>query len=134
MAARNEVLAVQVERERAELERLRASNAARTAGADLVRLLGMPPGTEILPSEPLESAPRTAAADRGDGEVRPRGPAGARPPSWRGSPRPRRGSTRRGPAGRPQLSASAGYDYAEAEPPLLPLEETWNDSWTSPSA
>ena len=38
VAARNEVLAVQVERDRAELARLQAENAAAISEADLLRL------------------------------------------------------------------------------------------------
>ncbi|HSB60684.1 MAG TPA: TolC family protein [Vicinamibacteria bacterium] len=53
MAARNEALAVQVERDRAELQRLLAVNAAQIANADLVRLTGLPAATRVEPIEPL---------------------------------------------------------------------------------
>src|SRR5262249_39825037 len=55
LAAANEVLAVQGERDQAELSRLRAENAAAIAEANLVRLLGIPPGSSIDPTEPLKA-------------------------------------------------------------------------------
>ena len=57
LAARNDVLAVQVERQRAELRRLRAENSAEVAVANLARLLQLPPGTTVEPTETLESVP-----------------------------------------------------------------------------
>jgi outer membrane protein len=57
VVARNEVLAVQVERDRAELSRLQAENAAAITNADLLRLVGLPAGTLVAPTEPLAAAP-----------------------------------------------------------------------------
>ncbi|HKY32506.1 MAG TPA: TolC family protein, partial [Candidatus Polarisedimenticolia bacterium] len=50
LAARSEVLAVQVERNRAELGRLRAQGDALVAEADLARLIDSGPGTSIHPA------------------------------------------------------------------------------------
>ena len=50
-AARNELLAVQAERDRAELQRLRAQNNAETANANLIRILKLPHVTKIVPYE-----------------------------------------------------------------------------------
>src|SRR6202023_1034478 len=62
MAASNEVLAVQVQREQAELARLQAASSAAVANANLQRLLDLPPGTGIEPLEPLaEPAPAPPA-------------------------------------------------------------------------
>ena len=61
IAARNEVLAVQVERDRAELARLRAENAADVAEANLPRLLGLPAG-HARSSRPSRSTARGAGA------------------------------------------------------------------------
>ena len=55
LAARSEVLAVEVEHERAELRRLRAENAAEVAEANLVRLLQFPPDAVLEPTETLEA-------------------------------------------------------------------------------
>src|SRR5260370_18938929 len=63
MAASNEVLAVQVQREQAELARLQAASSAAVANANLLRLLDLPPGTSIEPVEPLaEPAPSPPSA------------------------------------------------------------------------
>ncbi|HEY7515851.1 MAG TPA: TolC family protein, partial [Vicinamibacteria bacterium] len=73
MAARNEVLAVQVERDEAELSRLGADGDAEVAEANLARILDLAPGTPIEPTEPLasqgvegdlETLVERAAADR----------------------------------------------------------------------
>ena len=86
MAARNEVLAVEVERDRAELERLRAEAAADAAEANLQRLLDAAPG----------HARRAGRAARGP----PRRPAGARGPGGRGAGRARRAQGPRRARGR----------------------------------
>ena len=62
MAARNDLLSVQVARDRAELDRLQARNAAETANEDLLRLINVSAGTRIEPSESLE-APTSAPED-----------------------------------------------------------------------
>ena len=49
LAARNEVLAVEVERDRAELERLRAQRDTLVACANLGSLVGLAPTTSIVP-------------------------------------------------------------------------------------
>jgi outer membrane protein TolC len=129
MAARNDVLNVQVERDQAELARLDAANSAKVANVNLVRLLGLQPDVMIEPIEPpeapalpkeevetlvaqaLESRPeiaalrsRVAAADASVKVAR---------------------STNR-----PQASFSAGYDYARPNTSILPLTDEWNDTWS----
>ena len=100
-AARNEVLAVQVERDRAELSLLGAQESVAVAEANLQRLLDLPAGTRVETAEALESAApaaddavaladaalaarpeRAAALARADGraEARIRGEQGARLP------------------------------------------------------
>src|SRR5262245_17979304 len=59
MAARSNVLAVQVERDRAELDRLRAVADARASKTNLTRLLGLTPRTDVDPAEPLARAGST---------------------------------------------------------------------------
>jgi outer membrane protein TolC len=131
MAARNDVLAVRVERERAELRRLRAENDARVAHDDLVRLLDLAPGSLVQAVEPL---------DGGDAEARPEGdlealvrealaarserPAlAARAAALDASARVSRS------ARRPQLRLVAGYDYSRPNLLVLPYEDEWNDTW-----
>jgi outer membrane protein TolC len=128
MAARNEVLAVEVERDRAELDRIRAEADAALAESNLQRLLDLPPATRVEPIEPLASAPmarpeveglvaeaqaarperralaaRVAAADAGAGAER-----GAR---------------------LPQLALSGGYLYANPNRDIVPPTADWKDTW-----
>jgi outer membrane protein len=128
LAARNEVLAVEVVRDRAELARLEASQRARVAQANLQRLLGVSGTTGLAAREPLDRlvpvAPsvdslvvaalssrseRTALAARAEAaQARVRATRGAR---W------------------PQLLASGGYDYANPNRRILPQQAKWEDSW-----
>ncbi len=120
MAARNEVLLVQVERDRAELSRLAADGAAQVANANLVRLADLPPGSQVEPVEPLASPPeprpdlealvkeaRRRPCGRGPRPPRPRSRWRARPPCPRPasapattSPAPTPGSSPRSRSGR----------------------------------
>jgi outer membrane protein len=126
MAASNEVLAVQVQREQAELARLQAASSAAVVNANLQRLLDLPPGTGIEPVEPLaEPAPSPP----------PAGPAAeaARPEivalrSRIDAGRANAAATRAGLW--PQANLSAGYDYANPNPRILPLEPRWKGSWS----
>jgi hypothetical protein len=94
-AARNEVLAVQVERDRAELSLLAAQESVAVAEADLQRLLDLPAGTRVETAEELESQrplrttrspwrPRPSPRVRSGRRPRPgRGGGGAHPPRAR---------------------------------------------------
>jgi outer membrane protein TolC len=128
MAARNEVLAVEVERDRAQLAALEADNAAEVANANLVRLLGLPPETRIAAAESLE----TAEALRESIEklvqealaVRPeRAALAARLSAAEARVEAERSSRY------PQVSAAAGYDYASPNPHYLPPQDAWKSSW-----
>ncbi|HEU4403174.1 MAG TPA: TolC family protein [Candidatus Polarisedimenticolia bacterium] len=128
MAARNEVLAVQVERDRAELARLQSANGAEIAAANLARLLGIVDGTRLEPSEPIDR-PRLALEDL-DGLVamalaaRPEHAAlVARVAAAEAGARSVRAS------GRPQASLLAGYDYANPNRRILPPEDTFRGTW-----
>ena len=130
VAARNEVLSVQVERDRAELSRLAAENAAEVANANLVRLTGLPPGTRIDPVEPLD-APAVpeqqmealvAAAE----EARPELAAlQQRIAAARASVGIRRAGNR------PQAGLSLGYDYARPNPRILPPRDEFEGTWSA---
>ena len=128
MAARNEVLAVQVQRDRAELHRLAAANGAAVANANLVRLVGLPAGTRI---EPLEQSEAEAAPPLGVetlvGEA-----LGARPEA--ASLRSRIASLDAGvrvarASSRPQAALSAGYDYAWPNATIVPPPKAWKSTW-----
>lgn len=129
MAARNEVLSVQVERDRAELVRLQAASAAAVANANLLRLVGLPAGTNLRPTElpqmpeatdttiePLVARALAARPDAAALRARVAGAAAA--------VRIARS------AALPQAGLSAGFDYARPNPRLLPLVPEWNRSWS----
>jgi outer membrane protein TolC len=128
MAARNDVLNVQVERDRAELSRLEAHNDAEVENENLVRLLGLDPGSRVEPTEPVAAPTATgesvealvARAIEGRPEIAGlRARAAAADASVKIARSPRR----------PQLSLSAAYDYARPNTRILPFTDSWNDSW-----
>ena len=128
LAARSEVLAVEVEHERAELRRLRAENAAEVAEANLVRLLQLPPDAVVEPTETLESMPPAHE----DVEALVQQALQARPE--------RKGLLARVRAGeasvrvtqatnRPQLGVTGGILYANPNRNFVPPDEQWRWSW-----
>ncbi len=129
LAAGHDVLAVTVERERAELGRVLADNAKAITIENLLRLVGLPPGSEVE----LEDAPAApaAAAEGLEGQVK-RASAGrfelealrARIRSLEATTRVARSSAR------PQAGLQAGIDYSNPNPRLLPLSGEWKDSWS----
>jgi outer membrane protein len=128
MAPRSEVLAVEVERDRARLAALRADNAAEVANANLVRLLGLPPETRIEAADSLETAealpesleklvPEALAARPERAALAARlAAAEARVEAQRSSRYP-------------QVSAAAAYDYADPNAHYLPPQDVWKSSW-----
>jgi outer membrane protein len=129
LAARNDLLAVQVERDRAELARLQAENQAEVASANLVRLVGLPPDTRVAPTEPLAAPPAVeeateslvAAALQARPEVaalRSRLSAAEAQIKIERSAR------------LPHLSAFGSYDYARPNSRILPLVDEWNGTWS----
>lgn len=128
LSARNEVLAVQVERDRAQLAALRARNEAQVAQANLARLLGLDEGTGLEPAEPLEGRPAapsdvSALVARALGERPERTAAMARIGAAEALVRAERG------ARLPQVSFSAGLDYANPNRRILPPEARFQESW-----
>lgn len=129
MAARNEVLAVQVERDRAELVRLQAENAAAVANANLLRLVGLPPETSIQPTE----SPIAPEATPGAIEPLVARALEARPDA--AALRSRIAATEAAvriarSAALPQAGLSAGYDYARPNTRVLPLVPEWKGTWS----
>lgn len=130
VAARNEVLSVQVERDRAELSRLAAENAAEVTNANLVRLTGLPPGTRIEPVEPLDAP---AASDK-EVEALVAAAEEARPELAAlqqriEAARATVGIRRSG--NRPQAGLSLGYDYARPNPRILPPRDEFEGTWSA---
>jgi outer membrane protein TolC len=128
MAARNEVLAVEVERDRVELDELRARANADLAEANLRRLLDLPPTTRVVPAEPLEArplpAPDVEALVAEALQLRPERQAlAARVASAEAVIRAERGQRL------PQLSLSGGYLYASPNRDIVPITTEWKDTW-----
>lgn len=129
MAARNDVLNVQVERDQAELSRLEAENNVGIANENLVRLLGLDPASRVEPVEPVKAPPLpeedveglVAKALESRSEI-----AGLRARADAAAAGVRVARSDR----LPQASLSAGYDYARPNPRILPLTDTWKDSWS----
>jgi outer membrane protein TolC len=132
MAASNEVLAVQVQREQAELARLQAASTAAVANANLLRLLDLPAGTSVEPVEPLaEPAPSPPAAESPEALVAAAEAARPEIAALRSRIAAGHASAAATRAGLwPQANLSAGYDYANPNPRILPLEPRWKGSWS----
>jgi len=133
VAARNEVLAVQVELDRAELARLSAENAAEVANANLVRLTGLPPETRIEPTEPL-AAPAGSGETPEDIEALVAAALEARPELQALQQRiaaARAAVEIQRALARPQADFSFGYDYARPNLRVLPLRDEFEGTWSA---
>ncbi|HLG20325.1 MAG TPA: TolC family protein [Bdellovibrionota bacterium] len=128
MAATNEVLQVQVERDQSELTLIRAQNARQVSEANLRRILDYP-SASIEPADPLETTLASPAAEE-DLVAR----------AFRNRP-DRAALVSRWEAARawvnvqkstywPQLNAVGGYDYSNPNrkiaPPTAEFEDTWD--------
>jgi outer membrane protein len=128
MAARNEVLAVEVEKDRVELDRLQAESGADVAEANLRRLLDLSPDTRIEPVEPLEAPPvrppdleaLVSEAQAGRAE---RKALAARTAAADSISKAERGTRL------PQLALTGGYTYANPNRDIVPPTATWKDTW-----
>jgi outer membrane protein TolC len=134
VAARNEVLAVQVERDRAELARVRAANAAEVAEANLRRLASLSPMTRIEIEEPLAAAEVPPREAGGEAAIEPlvQDALRRRPERAAIAERIAAGEAREkfeAAAALPQVTASGGFDYANPNRRVLPPVAKWTDSW-----
>ena len=128
LAARSEVLAVEVERDRAELDRLRAEAGAELAEANLRRLLDLPPATRIETVEPelaagatpqdVESLVLNAQASRPERQA-----LVARVAAAEAATRAEAGSRL------PQLDLRGGYVYSNPNREIVPPTADWKDTW-----
>lgn len=128
LAAANEVLAVQVERDRAELDRIVADHGAQLAEANLARLLGLASGISIEPTDGLSSVPPPPAPLD---ELVQRA-LDARPERAALAARAQAADARAQAAlsgARPQVLLSAGYDFADPNRRFFPLADSWRTSW-----
>ena len=128
MAARNEVLAVQVERDRVELDRLGAEAAADAAEANLQRLLDLPATARVEPAEPLAAAaPAGADIEALVGEAQA-GRAERKALAARANAAGALADAERG-ARLPQVAVSGGYTYANPNRDIVPPTSEWKDTW-----
>jgi outer membrane protein TolC len=128
LAARNEVLAVQVEQDRAELNLLRAQSGADIAEANLRRLLDLTPGARVEPSDALATPPAASP----DVEALVAQASAARPDrsalAARASAASALAGAERG-ARLPQVALTAGYSYANPNRDVVPPAAIWQDTW-----
>ncbi len=128
LAARNEVLAVEVDRDRAELARLRAETQSRLAAANLGRILGIGSEEEIEPAEILASS----SGSHDDAETLVSLAFANRPELAAVQARLAAAEAKaqvEKSVLRPQVSASAGLYYAHPNPRYLPPVPEWNGNW-----
>jgi outer membrane protein TolC len=128
LTARNEVLAVEVERDRAELARLQAGHDASVAQANLQRLLGLPPDVQLSPTEQLdrpvsEAAPLEQLVADALSRRPERGAAAARAQAAQARERAETA------ARWPQLAAAGGIDWANPNRGILPPQSQWDETW-----
>ena len=128
LAAANDVLAVQVERDRAELSLIQARNGHAVAVAALGRLLNLPVGTSII-TEPFPDETPVQDGSLSDlvqqaVERRPeRVAAASQLAAAAAAIRLARA------AFKPQLGGSASWDYSRPNTRYFPLQDTAEDSW-----
>ncbi len=129
MAARNEVLAVQVERDRAELEQINASAGAELALANLQRLLDLPADARIDAVETLAAPVPPPAADVEALVVE----AGrARPERQALAARVAAADATAGgerAARLPQVAINGAYNYNNPNRDIVPPTSTWKETW-----
>ena len=128
LAASNETLAVTVEREQAALARLQSENGAAVAMANLLRLVGLPPGTAV----DLDPAPQASAPSPGESEDLVKRATAGRPELEALRARVRAlDATRKvaRSASRPQAGVEAGFDYTNPNLRFVPWEARWRSTW-----
>jgi outer membrane protein TolC len=129
LAASNETLAVTVEREQAELARLQAENGTAVALANLLRLVGLPPGTVVE----LDQAPEANASTPSEAEELAKRAAAGRPELEALRARIRSLEATQKVArsvSRPQAGLEAGWDYTNPNLRYVPWEAKFRSSWS----
>lgn len=127
-AARSDVLAVEVERDRAILNRLEAQNRADVTNADLVRLVGSSAGTILEPVPP--AALPAPARDGLDPLI---ASALASRPEHRALVERVAAAEERVSAEKagyyPRAALAGGFDEARPNRRILPVQDEWDSSW-----
>jgi outer membrane protein len=142
LAARSEVLAVEVERGRADLGRVQAEGAAAVAEENLRRLLGLGGRVVIVAADrPADEQTHLQPVDGAGPTVSVNTPALDSLVATAFATRPEREAlasrvaaaearvrSERG-ARQPQIAAVAGYDYANPNRRITPAQAVWKESW-----
>lgn len=128
MAAENEVLAVLVERDQAQLALIRAENDRRVSHDGLRRVLDYPPLTRLVPTETVDVPARP------DGDIESLvARSYDRRPERRALQARIEASQALANADRagylPKLVAQAGVDYSSPNKRILPQSDEFQDSW-----
>lgn len=129
LAASNETLAVTVEREQAELARLQSENGAAVALANLLRLVGLPPGTLVE----LDPAPAASASTPQELDDLVKRATLGRPEleALRARVRATEAAEKVAhSASRPQAGLEAGFDYTNPNLRFVPWEAKFRSSWS----
>ncbi len=128
LAAKSDLLAVQVQRDKACLSRLEAERDRAVASAALVRLLGLEPEAVIeVVGGPAPGAEDAASLSDLIGEAlearSERAALAARVEAARAAVQRERAERK------PVISAGAGYDYSRPNQLIVPPTDEFNDTW-----
>jgi outer membrane protein TolC len=128
LAAKNNLLAVQVERDKALLDRLEAERDRAVAAARLANLLGLPPQAVIeVEHRPLVGDDGAAVLAELIDEALAARPERAALQARVGAARA--AAERERAEYKPLISAGAGYDYSRPNMLFLPPVDEFNDTW-----
>lgn len=130
LAARNDELAVEVERDRGELDRLTAAGQERIAEANLARLLDLPVGSTLALRDRLETPGAELASESPTALVAEALAARSELRSLAAAVGVAEGLLRAERGDRwPQIGAQAGYLYARPNRNIPPFEDRFQDTW-----
>jgi outer membrane protein len=139
----NDVLTVEAQRSREEMQLIEARNQRESSATELRRLTGLPPDAVVIPVERLDTADPGTARAVPSATTAPSSPVAA-PSVLVGealAKRPERQALeqriggaadriRAAEAGKlPTISLLAGVDYANPNPRIFPRDDRWRDSW-----
>jgi outer membrane protein TolC len=127
----NDVSLVEAQRSRERLQLIEATNLRRSVAEDLKRLTGLPPETDVRPSQappppPATSVPKPATEALVDAALKGRGERVALAERIAAADERQAAAA----AGRkPTIALSGGVDYANPNPRIFPRLDDWRESW-----
>jgi outer membrane protein TolC len=126
----NDVLAAEAQRSRQRMRHIQATARREVAEASLARLVGLAPGTPVVPTSLLETASLPPPAERFDDLLRAARDGRADRQAF--AERVTTSGLREAAAGagrRPTVALAAGVDLARPNPRIFPRGRTWRESW-----